>query len=61
MAISKFEDSTISVAERERRQKAVDFAHASVFLSGFKLSDEAKKHAQRFINGEIELQEFLKE
>lgn len=61
MAISKFEDSTISVAERERRQKAVDFAHASVGLEGFKLSDEAKKHAQRFVNGEIDLKEFIQD
>lgn len=60
--MSKLEDTkTHSQEERDRRQRAVDFAHASVGLEGFKLSDEEKKHAQRFINGEIELQEFLKE
>lgn len=53
-------NESISAVERERRQKAVEFAHASVGLEGFKLSDEEKKHAQRFVNGEIGLQEFIK-
>jgi len=50
----------MSAAERKRRQEAVNYARASVGLEGFKLSEADEKHAQRFINGEIELAEFVK-
>jgi hypothetical protein len=51
---------TISFEERERRDEAIRFARACVELEGFKMTavDDAK--AQRFINGEIELDEYLK-
>ncbi|MBT2786751.1 MULTISPECIES: antitoxin VbhA family protein [unclassified Halomonas] len=52
--------STISPAERKRREEAVNYGRASVGLEGLKLSEADERHAQRFINGEIELDEFIK-
>jgi hypothetical protein len=52
--------STICAAERRERQKAVDFARASIGLEGFNVSDEIEASARRFINGEIGLEEFVK-
>lgn len=40
--------------ENTMRQKAFNFARASVFLSGFKTSPETEALAVRYINGEIE-------
>jgi hypothetical protein len=54
------EHSVIGAAERRKRQQAFDFARASIGLEGFKLSDEMEAHGRRFINGEIDLEEFLK-
>lgn len=48
----------ITEAERYRRQEACDYAHASLRLSGFHLSDADLSHARRFIDGEIGLAEF---
>lgn len=53
------EHSAICAVERQKRQRAVDFARASVGLEGFKLSDEMEAHGRRFINGEIDLEEFV--
>jgi predicted DNA-binding protein len=50
----------IDAEERERRQAAVNYGWASVGLEGFPISEEDKNHAQRFIDGEIDLQEFVK-
>lgn len=50
---------TISDAERSRRQSAVNYARASVGLEGLWLSEADEAHAQRFIDGEISLQEFV--
>ncbi|WP_368737890.1 Fic family protein [Massilia sp. CCM 8734] len=50
----------ISPAERKRREEAVNYGRASVGLENFNLSKTDEKHAQRFINGEIELAEFVK-
>jgi hypothetical protein len=52
--------SSISTGEHNRREKAVNAARASVGLEGFKISKEDEAQAQRFINGEIELPDFLK-
>lgn len=49
----------ISPAERQRREEAVHFAQVSVGLEGFEHSEQAQAHAQRFINGEIDLQAYL--
>jgi|GEM_PF-3581555 len=45
---------SISEEEKNRRQKAFNYAKASMFLEGFELSNEYIQEANRFINGEIE-------
>ena len=50
---------TISGAERDRRVAAVNYARASVGLEGFSLSAPDEEHAQRFIDGDIDLEEFV--
>lgn len=50
---------TIPGAERDRRVAAVNYARASVGLEGFSLSAADEEHAQRFIDGDIELEEFV--
>ena len=50
---------TISDAERDRRVAAVNYARASVGLEGFSLSAADEEHAQRFIDGDIDLEEFV--
>lgn len=50
---------TISAAERRLREDAVNSARASMGLEGFKSSPEAEAHAQRFVRGEIDLDEYL--
>jgi hypothetical protein len=49
----------ITEAERKQRREAVDYARASVALEGFALSDEDKIQEERFVNGEIDLDELL--
>ncbi len=46
--------------ERKLRSEAVSYARTSVALEGFKLTSADERHAARFINGEIDLQEFVK-
>lgn len=48
----------ITLAERCRRQDAVDFARASMALEGFKTSVEWDTLALRFIEGDIDIAEF---
>lgn len=50
---------TISDTERSRRQSAVNYARASVGLEGFSLSEADEAHAQRFVDGQIRLHEFV--
>lgn len=45
--------------ERTRRQEAVNSARASVRLEGFTLSADEEARAQRYIAGEITLDEFV--
>lgn len=45
-------------AERARRQAAVDYARASLMLSGLTLSHELELHAHAFVSGELTLIEF---
>lgn len=49
----------ISEAEQNERKKAVAFANASIGLSGFETSDEMRHLGQRYIIGEIDLNEFV--
>lgn len=51
---------TISDAERDRRVAAVNDARASGGLAGFSLSGADEAHAQRFIDGEASLNEFVR-
>lgn len=46
-------------AEGDRRVAAVNYARASVGLEGFLLSAADEERAQRFINGDIDLEEFV--
>lgn len=50
---------TISGAERNRRVAAVNYARASVGFEGFSLSAADEENAQRFIDGDIDLEEFV--
>ncbi|OCX93873.1 MAG: hypothetical protein BFD77_11195 [Pseudomonas sp. CO183] len=49
----------ISESDMRARQKAVDFAEASANLSGFKITEDMKRLGQRYITGEIDIDEFL--
>lgn len=57
--VAKPANDITSAAERQRRENAVNFSRASVGLEGFKPSQEEEARAQRFINGEIDLNEFV--
>lgn len=50
----------IDPQERRRREQACAYARASIELEGFKISEAEEEHARRFINGEIDMEEFLK-
>ncbi|WP_328598458.1 antitoxin VbhA family protein [Pseudomonas syringae] len=50
---------SIDPAERKRREDAVAYSRASVSLEGFKVSPADERHAVRFINGEIDLPQFV--
>ncbi len=58
-AESKAERGLITAAERTRRQNAVNFARANVALEGFRLPADEEAHAQRYVDGEIDLATFL--
>lgn len=50
---------TISAEERKRREDAANFARASIGLEGFKISAECEARTQRYINGEIDFDQFM--
>ena len=52
-APAKIDRPPIDTRELERRQKAIDFARASVELEGFILSPEVEAISRRYIAGEI--------
>lgn len=49
----------ISDEERRARQQAVEYAQSSVALEGLEQSEASKALAQRFIDGEIDLDQYL--
>jgi len=51
--------SNIDDEERRTRQRAVEYAQASVRLEGFEVSEAAQILAQRFIDCEITLDDYL--
>ena len=57
--ISKKAKQPISDEERQRRLEAVEQAQASVALEGFVITEAEKKHAMRYVNGEITLEEYI--
>ena len=52
-------NAAISPAESRRREAAVTFARASVGLEGFKPSKAAETGARQFIEGDIQLADFV--
>lgn len=50
---------TISAAERQRREKAVCFSRTSLGLEGIQPSAEEEAHARLFINGDIDLDDYV--
>lgn len=51
--------SQLSEAERSKRREAVAFANASANLSAFEITDGMKRLGERYISGEIDLEEFV--
>lgn len=49
----------LSESERNKRKETVDFANASVNLSGFEVTDGMERLGEHYISGEIDLEEFL--
>ncbi|NNG60254.1 antitoxin VbhA family protein [Pseudomonas fragi] len=56
---TKEPEHQISEAEQSERKRAVAFATASIGLSGFQTSEKMKQLGQRYITGEINLNEFV--
>ncbi|RMV92661.1 antitoxin VbhA family protein [Pseudomonas caricapapayae] len=50
---------TVSDAEMVRRQKAVDYARASLALEGFVISTDEEQRVQAFLSGKLTLAEFI--
>lgn len=53
-------DSAISETERRRRQEAVNFARASLGLSGFEPNADDEALAVRFVAGEISMEDAIR-
>lgn len=58
-AIQKPRHAATDDQERTARQKAIDFARASVELEGFTLSPEVEAISRRFIAGELTGEEHI--
>ena len=52
--------SSISVEERDRRQRAIDLARGSLRFEGLIPSPEAEQINQRFVAGELTMEEAIK-
>ena len=59
MDTEKSKIAFMTTAERQRRHEAWEFAKANVALEGFTQTKEAQAHAQRFIDGDIDLEGYL--
>lgn len=51
--------TTLTDAERQRRQKAVNTARASVRLEGFVLDETVEGIYARYVNGDLELPDVI--
>ena len=49
----------ITDEERQARRRGTDAARGSVFLSGFTLSPKAEAITERYIAGELDLDQFI--
>jgi hypothetical protein len=52
-------NDSISAAERRRREKAVNFARASVGLEGFKPSEADEELSRRYVAGDITISDAI--
>lgn len=57
--IDQLKEHQISESEQSKRKETVDFASASVKLSGFEVTEGMKRLGERYISGEIDLDEFV--
>lgn len=57
--VDRAQRPAISAAERRKRIAAFEDAQASVALEGFQLDEAEAAHIQRFIDGEIDMKEFV--
>ena len=57
--IDQLKEHQISESEQNKRKETVDFANASVNLSGFEVTEDMKRLGERYISGEIDLDEFV--
>ncbi|MFJ7108277.1 antitoxin VbhA family protein [Pseudomonas sp. NPDC098740] len=57
--IDQLKEHQISESEQSKRKETVDFANASVKLSGFEITEGMKRLCERYISGEIDLDEFV--
>ena len=57
--IDQLKEHQISESEQSKRKETVSFANASVNLSGFEVTEGMKRLGERYISGEIDLDEFV--
>ncbi|MEA9979701.1 MULTISPECIES: antitoxin VbhA family protein [unclassified Pseudomonas] len=57
--IDQLKEHQISESEQGKRKETVDFANSSVKLSGFEVTKGMKRLGERYISGEIDLDEFV--
>lgn len=57
--IDQLKEHQISESEQSKRKETVDFANSSVKLSGFEVTEGMKRLGERYISGEIDLDEFV--
>lgn len=59
IAYDEFANAPMTPAEQQRRQDAIDYARASVRMEGIPIDEAFDAHARRFINGELNMVEFM--
>lgn len=57
--IDELKEHQITECEQSKRKETVDFANASVNLSGFEVTEGMKRLGERYISGEIDLDQFV--
>ncbi len=59
VGINQLKEHQLSASEQSKRKETVDFANASINLSGFEVTGGMKRLGERYISREIDLEEFL--